>query len=537
MSLRACWFDSSPRHHGDYGVMVNTAVCGTANLGSTPSSRPIIKNLSSKKIFLFAILINMKSLFNLFLLIALGFGVYGVFLNVPEGINIEGEEHQVPDWGVTFLEDRTYVDENGIRRSEQEIFDEIFRMIRNANNYILIDMFLYNDFLGNATSSYRPLSEELTSLLVSKKQNNPNIDIILITDPINEIYGGYESIQLNRLRDVGVEVVVTDLSKLRDSNPLYSAFYRAYLRWFENSTEEGGFANPFDARLPGLKWQSYAALLNFKANHRKVVLADSGNKFSVLITSANPHDGSSAHTNTAIRVNDYIWKEVLESELAVTKFTGVEISEPSQAFINSVVDSGGPVTVQLLTEEKIRDKIVEEINKMVAGDSIDIAMFYLSDRKVINAIRWAADRNADIRILLDPNKDAFGRKKNGVPNRPVAAELLRVPGGKIQVRFCDTHGEQCHTKFILTKTEGTKTLIQGSANLTRRNIGNYNLETNILVRGENPTAIVHAENYFEKVWANEPGKIYSTPYETYKDESTLKTLQYRAMEDLGTSSF
>jgi hypothetical protein len=29
-------------------------------------------------------------------------------------------------------------------------------------------------------------------------------------------------------------------------------------------------------------------------------------------------------------------------------------------------------------------------------------------------------------MILDPNKDAFGLEKSGIPNRPVAAELVEL---------------------------------------------------------------------------------------------------------------
>jgi phosphatidylserine/phosphatidylglycerophosphate/cardiolipin synthase-like enzyme len=479
----------------------------------------------------------MRSLINLLILIAVGFGVYGIFMGLPEGVSVEGTVYEVSNDSVKFLEDRTYVDEDGVRQSEQEIFDEIFRMIERADKYILIDMFLFNDFLGTATTSHRPLSSELTDALVSKKENNEEIDIILITDPINEIYGGYKSPQIESLRSAGVEVVITDLNKLRDSNPVYSAFYRPYFRWIKPSTEKGSFANPFDSRLKDLDLGTYFRLLNFKANHRKVVMADRGNTFSALVTSANPHDGSSAHTNTALRVDSSVWKDILASELAVAKFSGLDVSVPSGDFINDIVDTSGSVKVQLLTEEKIRDKIIEELKALRVADKVDIAMFYLSERRIISELKKADDRGVKIRILLDPNKDAFGREKNGIPNRSVAAELIKNTNGSTKVRFCDTHGEQCHTKLILINRNGESTMIQGSANLTRRNLRDLNLETNILVKANNATAITDAEKYFEKVWNNEGGKTYSTEYETYQDESIPKTILYRFMEDLGTSSF
>ena len=55
--------------------------------------------------------------------------------------------------------------------------------------------------------------------LIARKQAQPAISILLITDPINEVYGGARSPLLDELRRAGIDVVVTDLEKLRDSNP------------------------------------------------------------------------------------------------------------------------------------------------------------------------------------------------------------------------------------------------------------------------------------------------------------------------------
>ncbi len=479
----------------------------------------------------------MKRLYRLVIILVLVFGVLGLIQDMPEGTSIVGAEHKVPDGSVTFLQDVTYIDIDGIRQSDQEIFDEMFTMIDEAERYILLEMFLFNDFLGTATSYHRGLSGELTDALVKKKEENKDITIILITDPINEIYGGYKSPQLERLRASGVEVVMTDLTKLRDSNPLYSGFYRVFFHWFGNSTTGGILPNLFDARAGNLTLRTYLSLFNFKANHRKVVLTDSGDKFSVLITSANPHDGSSAHTNTALRVDDLLWKDVLASQLAVADFSKVDVTKIEQDFLDSINDSSGEVIVQLLTEGKIREAIINEINSMEEGDSFDMSMFYFSDRKVINALMEADKRGVMIRILLDPNKDAFGREKSGIPNRPVAYELMKNSINNTQIRFCHTNGEQCHSKFLIFNKQDEEILIKGSANLTRRNIGDFNLETNILVRGSDVSAINDTQEFFEKVWTNKDGKLYSVDFEVYKDDSKIRYILYRIMEGTGMSTF
>ena len=45
-----------------------------------------------------------------------------------------------------FFHDDTWIDDQGQRQVSQTIFDEVFRLVSGAQQFILIDMFLYNDF-------------------------------------------------------------------------------------------------------------------------------------------------------------------------------------------------------------------------------------------------------------------------------------------------------------------------------------------------------------------------------------------------------
>jgi phosphatidylserine/phosphatidylglycerophosphate/cardiolipin synthase-like enzyme len=163
-------------------------------------------------------------------------------------------------------------------------------------------------------------------------------------------------------------------------------------------------------------------------------------------------------------------------------------------------------------------------------------MFYLSHRGIVRALIAAHERGALVRVLLDPNRDAFGREKSGIPNRQVALELHRAG---ITVRWCHTNGEQCHGKLLIMDDGGDMgTLLAGSANFTRRNLDNLNLETNVQVRGPVTTpALADASAFFEARWNNEPGRIYSLEYEDFADPSRLRYWRYRFMEWSGWSAF
>ncbi len=91
--------------------------------------------------------------------------------------------------------------------------------------------------------------------------------------------------------------------------------------------------------------------------------------------------------------------------------------------------------------------------------------------------------------------------------------------------------------MILVKGKDRSTIIGGSANFTKRNIGDYNLETDLKIVAKNDSSLVkHIEDYFNQIWNNEDG-TFTTDYETYQDDSLGKKLIYRFQEFSGLSSF
>jgi len=215
-----------------------------------------------------------------------------------------------------------------------------------------------------------------------------------------------------------VNVIFTDLTVLRDSNLLYSALWRTCFQWFGNSRRGGVLPHPFSGQERHVTLRSYLRLLNFKANHRKVVLADDGDMVTVALLSANSHDASSAHSNTGIVLTGKIGLDVLDSERAVASFSGYSLQTPELRFDFDGRSHDEPgLAVTLLGERAIRDGILEMIDTIGSGDTLLMVMFYLSERDVIQSLLRAAERGADIRIILDPTKDAFGHEKNGIPNR------------------------------------------------------------------------------------------------------------------------
>ena len=463
------------------------------------------------------------------LLILTIIGVYHVYKPLPAGVSLEAPAQLATD--VRFLRDTTYLNADGERQTDQQIFDEVLSMIAGARRFVLVDMFLFNDFQGEVVETHRALSTELTAALVAQKQRYPEIAIQVISDPLNSVYGGRPSPQFAELEAAGIPVTLTDLTRLRDSNPLYSAIWRPFIQPWGNSQGDT-LPNPFGEGRVSLR--SYLALLNFKANHRKLIIADSGEQLAALVTSANPHDGSSAHGNVALRFSGPATRDVLASEAAVLAFSGGPAPEPDLEPVEPTANAD--LTVQVVTERAVERALLNIIDGAEAGETLDVAVFYLSDRHIVRALTRAAERGVALRVLLDPNKDAFGREKNGVPNRPVAHELTRAG---ITVRWCDTHGEQCHAKWLLYRDDaGNGTMLLGSTNFTRRNLHDLNLETSVILRGPmDAEPMQEGKRWFEDQWHNRDGKQYSVEYATYADEGLWHRLLYRAMEGTGIGTF
>lgn len=462
-------------------------------------------------------------------LVLLAVGIYHSIKPLPPGLNVGGPVRPVSD--VRFLADTSYIGTDDERHLQQSIFDEVFAMIDAAERFVLIDMFLFNAFQGEVREEHRALSAELTERLIDQKQRFPDLEAHLITDPINTLYGGQRAGHLERLEQAGVTVTLTRLEALRDSNPAYSSIWRTFLSHFGTSTGDR-LASPLgDGRI---SLRSFLILPNFKANHRKVIIADQGDDYAALVTSANPHDGSSAHGNVALRFSGPAVSDLVKTEQAILAFSDGPEFQFNPAPAERLAGDAG---LRVVTEHAIKRALLSTIAGVNAGDRLDIAVFYLSDRDIVKALLAAHDRQAQLRILLDANKDAFGREKNGIPNRQTALELHRAG---IPVRWCETRGEQCHSKFMLARhVEGEATLILGSANFTRRNLNNLNLETNLVLTGETTriAALADAADWFELRWSNTDGKRFSVDYETYADNRVWPQVLYRFMEATGISTF
>ncbi|MBQ6446198.1 phospholipase D family protein [Cytobacillus oceanisediminis] len=465
-------------------------------------------------------------LFILFIIIYSGTIYYHLKKSLPNGMSIEGDIHQVED--VELLTDLTYKNKQNERIVEHEIVDSMIKEVQNANEFIVIDMFLFNKDT-NKDQEYPRLVEKFTEVLIKKKQEMPSIDIVFLTDKINTVYGSYNSEEFNKLKDAGVKVIETDVKALRDSNPLYSGFWRMFGQWVKTGGD-GHLPNLLANSAPKVTTLSYLELLNVKANHRKLVITEK----SAIISSGNIHNASGYHSNIAFKVNGNIINDLLQSEESTARLNEtlnlprIKIQEESKA----------EVKIQILTEGKIGKHVLKEIKNTEKSDSIWIGMLYLADRKVMNEIKAAAQREVNIYLVLDPNQNSFGNKKAGLPNIPVVAELRKAQAEKyIHIKWYNTGKEQFHPKIVLIERNSENTIINGSANLTRRNLYDFNLETDIKIMASKNTKVMKdTKAYFQKLWTND-GAEFTKDVDTKSNLPLFRYIIYRLQGFLGFTTY
>lgn len=466
-------------------------------------------------------------------------GVAAARRPLPPGLNVTGRTQQGQ---VRLLADLTYRAE-GQSISDQQIFDAIDGLIERANRFLVLDMFLFNADHTQPAGTYPALAQRLTNALLAKRVTAPEVEVVLITDPMNTFYGSTPQPHFESLRAAGVQVVETNLDPLRDSNPLYSSFYRTYLRHLPELP--GVLPNPLAPSAPKVSLGSYLRLLNFKANHRKVAISER----EAVVSSANPHDASAPNSNLGFWVTGPVLADLVASEAAVYRFSGGEPAVFERFTSSLVLDSGvdadaaaaGSAQVQLVTEMGIRDAALEMLAGAGSGDRVMMGMFYLSERSIISALKGAAARGAQVQVILDQNIDAFGRKKTGLPGKPVAAELVNAG---VEVRWYETHGEQFHPKCLAVFAGGQCQILAGSGNFTRRNVSGYNLETSLRVQlPESSNLAEGSEAMWQMMWTNDAGApaLFTVDYAAHPASTglrgALQNFAYRAQEASGVSTF
>jgi phosphatidylserine/phosphatidylglycerophosphate/cardiolipin synthase-like enzyme len=487
---------------------------------------------------------------------------------LPEGLHVASGVCRAPAGGVSFIADITAADAFGRTVVSQGIFDAVLGLVRGAHRFIVLD---YGGFGAETGPSGGPaagaaatapperrLAAEIADALIAQRRAQPDLRVLLVTDPASEGYGAAPSLELALLRAAGVEVVVADLDRLRDSNLAYSSAWRLALRWW--------------ARPPGSLGVA-TRRLNFKADERKVIIADDGGTgLAAVIGSADPEDRESIWSNLAARVTGASLEPLLESELAVARFSGwrgdraaleaaaaaAAATATAECRAGGVGGDGhaaahappGPDTaaggvgegaaVQLLTEGAIGQALITRLDATLRGEAIDVAMFHLADRAVLESLLAAARRGVAVRLILDPNDTGSSGGATGLPNQPMASDLVARSSGALHVRWYRTHGERFHDGLVMIYGAERMWLTLGSAQLTRRALEDYNLEANVALESARRGALAEqALGYFDTLWANRAGLgiEYTADFAVFADPAQSDYWLCRLLEGVGLTPY
>ena len=503
----------------------------------------------------------------------------------PLGINYESPIRETEN--AEFHYDLTYLDKDGNIQYDRNLWDATYKVIDNAKDYLIVEMFLFNDLYNKDKEHFPEFAKEYTERLVKKQKENPNLKVYILADENNNFYGAFEHPFITSMKNAGINVIIVDIFKLKDTFPWYSPFWRTFIKPMGNPQNKGWITNFYGDMWPKLTIRNLLRALNVKADHKKVFL----NEKEVVVSSANIHDPSYFHENIAIYTDGPIVKDVLHNLQLVTKFSDSEINvdgsdrrmenimnsgsndktetdektlnsenqkennvkqinnEENEQNVkektsinsekNSITDTEGHTyKIQYLTEGAIGKHLDEDIDSLKAGDELLMGMYFLADKGVIDRLIKAANRGVNIRIIFDRSRDAFGMSTNGLPNKPVSKKLKKKTKGKIEIKWYFTNNEQYHTKItLMKKTDGNVIINAGSANLIKKNIRGYIMDANFRILTTQDSKISKdIYEYFDRLWENKDG-LFTLNFDDEPTTGGFSDFMYKILDATQLGSF
>ena len=512
--------------------------------------------------------------------------------NPPLGINYESPIRETEN--AEFHYDLTYLDKDGNIQYDRNLWDATLKVVDNAKDYLVIEMFLFNDLYNKDKEHFPEFAKEYTERLVKKQKENPNLKVYILADENNNFYGAFEHPFITSMKNAGINVIIVDIFKLKDTFPWYSPIWRTFIEPMGNPQNKGWITNFYGDMWPKLTIRNLLRALNVKADHKKVFL----NEKEVVVSSANIHDPSYFHENIAIYTDGPIVKDVLHDLQLVAKFSDSEINvddsnketkskiemdladktkikkdtmnignledknndmihleenisdsqknekdEKESLSLNSgkneITDTEGKTyKIQYLTEGAIGKYLDADIDSLKSGDELLMGMYFLADRGVIDRLIKAANRGVKIRIIFDRSRDAFGMSTNGLPNKPVSKKLKKKTKGKIEIKWYFTNNEQYHTKItLMKKTDGSVIINAGSANLIKKNIRGYIMDSNFRILTTQDSKISKdVYTYFDRLWENKDG-LFTINFDDEPTTSGFSDFMYKILDATQLGSF
>ena len=277
----------------------------------------------------------------------------------PLGVDYESPMRDSDN--VEFHYDLTYLDKDGNIRYDRKIWDATYKVVDEAKDYLIVEMFLFNDIYNKDKEHYPEFAKEYTRRLIKKKMENPDLKVYVLSDENNNLYGAFEHPFITDMKKAGIDVIVVDIFKLKDTFPWYSPIWRTLIEPHGNPQGKGWIGNFYGPMWPKLTLRNLLRALNVKADHRKIFL----NEGNVVISSANIHDPSYFHENVAISANGEIVKDVLQGLKHVAEFSGgkIDIDEKKGNQINNSQIGNLVENEKNLVNNSIKNNFLEDENE------------------------------------------------------------------------------------------------------------------------------------------------------------------------------
>jgi hypothetical protein len=321
-----------------------------------------------------------------------------------------------------------------------------------------------------------PVDPELAQRLLARKRARPHLNIVLVTDPANEAFGGSRAQTLASLEAAGIIVSRVRLDRLRDSNPLYSGLWRLSFGWW---------SDPFD-ELPGqVTLPAWARMKNHKADQRQLMVTDDGSGGWIAVIA--PYGAPAG-----LVLRGSLARPIVASELQIAAWSTDDDRLPPAPPMGG--RGVGSIDAQFLTEGGLQSALLDAIAAAGSGDRINVAVDSFSDRRLVTAVLGAAARGAHLQVLL---------ARNRIPNPAVAGELERGGGGHIEVRWSRAVPGMQPLTLLIVQHRNDLWVNWSSANFTRRNLDDLNLEAGVELRMPARCAPARAAaEYFAGAWSN-----------------------------------
>ncbi len=476
---------------------------------------------------------------------------------LPPGLHLNSPWQPVDPSAVHFLADLSWADATGAPLSSREIDAALRQQILQARKIVVLDTGVFGDLPATGPGAERlrkpiPIAAPLIDALLAARRAQPALHALLLFDPATlQISSDLDWVQ--RLAAAGVDVVPVDAHRLREANPMFAAAWRMCCIW-SASRPQGSWPNPLGVGASPVSFGLWGRVAGFQRSHRQVLLTDNGNgALTATIVSRPMHAEAGLHTAVALQLSGAAVEPLLETEFVVAQFSGWShggaMQQSAQRLVaaqHQAADVGfpsaanpvGTASARALTEGAIGDALTQRIWATQAGDEIVLAALYLAQRELVQALLAAAHRGVTVRVLLDPCKDGYGLARSGMPNRQVATELAVASDGAIRVRWYRTHGEQFSPGMALIHDHSVAWLLIGTAELTRRDLGDVDLAAAYAVQMPATTAAAtEALTWFDQLWYNRAGNgvEYSSDVDLYADGSQVNYWKYRLFEASGAA--